>query len=981
MAKFNISGSFRMTARPRLKVITACVGAVLAQWGAGRAFADSAVGVDTALGNALNPPGRSAMPRPLADDGFDTVRHSPSGQLYGVPIDRSDENANKTESGWTYSGGIEAGILAGDAGLKNAKFREYKDLKNSLYLNYFEAEGDKPDTANFIQAQGGGTGQHDQFYGMQFGRYNDWKMKLFYNESIHVFTDTWKSLYNGEGSGNLTSKVARPTVTTVGVSNAGAGAGGACTPAAPCYVYGAQIYTPVAANQATINGILTTPQTGLAASIANTLAATDYSELSIVRKKGGARIDIALDNFWKGYASYSQERRTGARPYSFIESGNTSVDIAEPIDYTTHDLLAGLQYSDSLNQANLRASLSLFRNKIGTLNVQYPLVTGAATGLAAIQSTTLDLYPDSNAINLKGEFARRLPDFFNGRFTAAVAWGSNRQNDDLLAPLLNASGVATTGNGLATGAGYTNATANFDVSKWNTTAALSQPTAKQRLDSKLLDLGLSLKPTDDLSVKGNMHHYETVNKANDGNGHQYTAYNPLTGQFGYINRDVALTSSVGSTTGVGGPCYTLSGVAVPNCLFNGPLLNGTSPANSPTNVVYSLARDYKQDVFTLSADYDLGNRSSIEGTLERENYTRHMREREKTWEDKVKLGYVSRDFDIATLRASFETDRRRGGEYNTGLLANVPYYQQVAYSMALPGSSLATIMSMLGTAGYPPNAAAMTATWFSRFMAQGRKTDLADRDQDILNGRLNFNPREDLDVGVMLQFKNAKYPASLIGAQKDNLTTLNFDINYQPSVAQQITAFYSRQDGTKEQRNDTGGGTCAGLTTTTSFAANCAMVNYTGTANLGTYLATSLWNMRTKDINDVIGLAFQQDFGVTRLAVDYTYSRGRTKIGYDYGSTALPAAQVTAEAILGSAMPDMTTAQHTLTANLLVPIEKNLSARLMYRYEGFRVKDWHYDDILVGKVMSVGGEAALLLDAGPMNYHANVIGVMFQYKL
>jgi cytochrome c-type biogenesis protein CcmE len=35
---------------------------------------------------------------------------------------------------------------------------------------------------------------------------------------------------------------------------------------------------------------------------------------------------------------------------------------------------------------------------------------------------------------VKGEYARALPDFFRGNFTATVALGSMRQNDDLVAP-------------------------------------------------------------------------------------------------------------------------------------------------------------------------------------------------------------------------------------------------------------------------------------------------------------------------------------------------------------------------------------------------------------------------------------------------------------------------------------------------------------------------------------------------------------------
>ena len=193
-----------MSTRPRMKMLAVSIGMALSQWGAGTAFADSAVGVDMANGNALNPPGRSAVPRPMADEGFDTVRRSPTGQLYGTPYEVAAE-VNKTESGWEYSGGIEAGVLAGDANLQNSLFRKYKDLKNGAYLNYFEVEADKAGSANYMSAFGGGTGQADQFYGMQFGRHNDWKVRLFYNETIHVFSDNWKSLFNGEGTGDLTT--------------------------------------------------------------------------------------------------------------------------------------------------------------------------------------------------------------------------------------------------------------------------------------------------------------------------------------------------------------------------------------------------------------------------------------------------------------------------------------------------------------------------------------------------------------------------------------------------------------------------------------------------------------------------------------------------------------------------------------------------------------------------------------------------------
>jgi hypothetical protein len=431
--------------------------------------------------------------------------------------------------------------------------------------------------------------------------------------------------------------------------------------------------------------------------------------------------------------------------------------------------------------------------------------------------------------------------------------------------------------------------------------------------------------------------------------------------------------------------------------------------------VYSLARDYKQDNYVLSADYDLGKRSSLEGSYEREDFTRAMRERTKTWEDKLKLSYVNRDFDVATVRASFETDSRRGGDYNSGLLANVPYYQQVAYGLALPGNSVNAMVTnylaslaacnsttvntsgaavLCGLPGYQisvannssPAAVAAASTalnnYLARYAAQGRKTDLADRDQNILNARFNYQARADLDLGMMVQLKNAKYPSTVYGAEKDNLNSINFDLNYQPSAAQQFTAYYSRQDGSKRTTANAGGNSCtvAGLGTSANNWLNSCAMTTSGAAGTGQYPVTAIWNMDTKDSNDVLGFNFQQDLGKMKLGVDYTYGKGRTKINYDYGSTTLTAAQTALEVLAGNALPDMTTTQSALTLNLLVPIDKRLSARFMVRYEDFKIRDWHYNDVVTGAVQNLDG-GTLLLDAGPTNFHASTIGVFIQYKL
>jgi hypothetical protein len=72
--------------------------------------------------------------------------------------------------------------------------------------------------------------------------------------------------------------------------------------------------------------------------------------------------------------------------------------------------------------------------------------------------------------------------------------------------------------------------------------------------------------------------------------------------------------------------------------------------------------------------------------------------------------------------------------------------------------------------------------------------------------------------------------------------------------------------------------------------------------------------------------------------------------------------------------------QRTLTAHLIVPIDPRAAAHLMLRRETGRVEDWHYDGAPVG-ASAAENNATLMLDAGPLGYRNNVVGVFLQFKL
>ncbi|MBI1887244.1 MAG: MtrB/PioB family outer membrane beta-barrel protein [Nitrosomonadales bacterium] len=928
-----------MNIRPRRKNLACCISLACIAMAMQPAHADSAYGVDAILGNAFNTGYAGGQRDPDATPS----KHTPTGQLYGVPYARDEAVAGAT-SGW-----VEIGILSSGADEKAALFRKYKDPQSGLYLNSFGMTTES-DNARFLDITGGGVGNDDQFYSLSVGRYNDWKVKAFYSETPHVFTSTYRNLWSGTGTANLTLN--------------------------PPLVAG-----PVAPATAATTDI----------AIGNAALATPYSELSLIRKKGGIRADMNLQDNWKVFASYSNEKRDGARPFGMVSAGGGGtggVEIPESIDYDTHDFLAGIQYSDALNSATLQAAASLFRNNVGTMTVGNPMFLNAANGIVAaggvgpFPRAVFDLYPDNDYYNLKGEYARELPDMMKGRFTGVVSLSQSKQNDNLIP---STSYAGATVNAIAGGA-------------WDTVASLSQPTANLKVDINMADFGLSLKPVDDLDVKGKIRYYETQTNSN------YQACNPLTGQFGRLTNDgsgAAMFNALqtNGTAMTAGQAAALNAFMAANgcneaALASYLVANGLVPAAGNVNI-RSIPYAYKQMNYTLGADYQLGNSNSINANYERETLERQHRERAETWEDKIKLGYVNRGLENGTLRLSFENDRLRGTPYISD-----PY--DPFYSASL-GS---------------PNTGNLAMTSWIHVNSLHRKFDLADRDQNILNGRFNYMVRPDLDAGVSFQLKTAKYPDAVFGLDgrnKQEQNSLNFDLTWQPSAQMTVSGYYAYQDGKSEQNGiqqnacvvgttynfwsdgsistvpQTAAQLAAGVTlvsTTTVTSANFLATCGTASATSPLYATSRAWNVAQKNQSDTLGLGFKFDFSnMTVLDVNYTYSSNRTKISYAYNPYALgiltsgapTAAQLLTLGLIGGGFSDLVLTQNVVDASVLVPFTKQSSVRVLGRFEAGRIRDWHYDGVAANP--TPGTNQQTYLDSGPQHYRTYVLGVMYQYKM
>lgn len=884
-------------------------------------------GLGPAPGNALNAAAVNASTagRWMFEDGMGTrspAARSPTDRLYEIPLDPGEE-AEAGKGGWESACFAEAGGLWVGGDDASAGWRNYKDLRSSLYLNAFGLSMGKPAEARFFEATGGGVGRRDAFYRMEAGRYNDWRIAAFYDATPQVSTSTYRSLWNGVGSATLTLA----TLVPGGGTSAGA-----------------------------------TQQ-----AIEAALAATGNTTLDVLREKAGVRFDMKLTDTWKVHASFSDERRKGARPFGAVfggGGGGGNFELAESIDYTTHDFLAGLQYSDPVSSFNLRASASFFRNGVDTQGFENPLFISlnGSSGLSpgVFTQGRFDLAPDNQHYNLKGEYARAFPRFYRANLTASAALGTMRQDDDLISPT---EYPLTGGSVSAGGVSLANA--------WNTPEALGRRSAGARIDTRLADLQLSIKPATGLDVRGKLRYYETRNSM------QYQACNPLTGQWGRLLNDgsgLSLVSAYGATPNAFNAA--MCDLAAVQALDRVPA-TGNIPIRAAPN-------DYRQLAATLAADYRLGRASSLNATIGRESFHRDFRERDETWEDKVKLAWVDRGLIEGTIRLSYEHARRGGSDY-----------RQDVYSPFLSAAF-----------GPTPSANGVAVQTWIHGIEQFRSFDLADRHLNVLHGRVDYAFSPNLDGAVTLQLKDAYFPADYgrTGHQKTGSAT--FDLTYQAGPAAVLYGYVSRQAGTMQQKGihpnscilgntyyffsdgrvlnaAAGAAPPAAPTGTTLVGTRSVAAGNWGEA-CGTASPTSpllpdsrAWNVASKDRNDVFGFGIRYDFGKVRLDAAFSRALGRTRIGYTYNPAAL-GLSAAAQALAGDSLSDLVFAQNTFDASVAVPINRNVMVRVLVRRESGRIRDWHHDGV---QETPMPTNNAIYLDGGPQDYRATAVGVFIQVRM
>ena len=483
-----------------------------------------------------------------------------------------------------------------------------------------------------------------------------------------------------------------------------------------------------------------TPGASTASQVNAVAAAVGDSTLSVTREKAGTNLTYTIDKSLDVFVKASNEWRTGTQPISAtfgypFENGATG--IIEPVHYQTVDVSSGVRWKKDDFQANFTYSGSFFRNSDLSMTWQNPGLNNSPPGVFTPTLGQLSLPPDNDYHTLKGDFAAVLSP--NLRVSGSLSYSLMRQNDNLLAPTVD-SGVI---QGAAT---------RINLDQWNTAAALVRPSADAAVDvfNAFGQLHYTVSPSLNLTFE--------VRERDEKDLTNYLAYNPQTGQLGYIAVDGGLAGFMPSFSGVYEP-----GVPGENVQYrNMPFANGNLQE-------------------TVSGGWRIDNHLKLDLSLSQNQITHTVREVPNADDDIAKLSLAATGYQWGSARLSYQFARRTGSDYDSN--PYTPYY-----TASLPG--------YIPTPGGDP-AFALTDL---------RKFDVANRTEHKVHAQTNFILADDLDLQVGGNVTIEDYDAQY-GLQDSTQWDASTSVNYQISNATALTGFFNAETQNRGVANINAAGT------------------------------------------------------------------------------------------------------------------------------------------------------------------------------
>jgi MtrB/PioB family decaheme-associated outer membrane protein len=334
----------------------------------------------------------------------------------GLVLPTSSLFAQYEVGNFTLRGEGEFGGLLRHRNGNRAKLEEYRDLPETLIVPHLELFLDSKKQDFYLEFEGNKAGLDDQNFRLRFGRYGLLDVEFEWDQIPHIFNiDNARTPYSMRG-GTYTLSSKPPNNTAVN----------SC------------------ANNTTICDWINDAAVPV--------------DLKLFNGVGKFKLRYTPNPGWALTGSYWSNNNSGKRAFGSIfgpSPGSYNItELAEPIDYQTHNIELGGEYGGNGWSIALKYNASLFHNNTSTLIWDNPLnrsgLGAACSDSARYQNTSngvdgnrgpcrgqLDLYPSNQAHTFTLAGAASLP--LKTQFMGTISYGWRLQDDSFLPMTANSA--------------------------------------------------------------------------------------------------------------------------------------------------------------------------------------------------------------------------------------------------------------------------------------------------------------------------------------------------------------------------------------------------------------------------------------------------------------------------------------------------------------------------------------------------------------